>query len=72
MWYSNVLIELFQTEKKLSQRCDICGQVSPLTEICFKSFLTLASCSSSNQIKSVRLLTSKFVGLRGEGYQAIC
>jgi hypothetical protein len=71
MWYSNVLIELFQTEKNYLSGLRYVDK--SLLTLLFVSNLFWHWQAAALPTQSDRLLYSKFVGLGWEGgYQGIC
>ena len=64
MWYSNVLIELFQSEFSSCQRSDRYVDKSPLSAFCLTNFGT-------GKLQLFQIITydifSNFVGMRGRG-----
>ena len=65
MWYPNVLIELFQTEKSYLSR--LTSVDKSLLSLQFVSNLIWHWQAAALPTQYDRLLYSKFVGLRGEG-----
>jgi hypothetical protein len=67
LWYSDVLIELFQVVIAAPQRSEKCLQKCSLIEICLEMLFGIANLQLFQPIFIYNLFASKLGGLRGRG-----